>query len=91
MELMTAPSIAEQPTPKAKSSSGCLRPHIEVENLNLHIQNNHILKNINLAIPDKSITCIIGPSGCGKTTLLRTFNRLHDGSVDVNNLTAYLD
>lgn len=49
-----------------------------VENLNVYIKNNHILKDINLSIPDKKITCIIGPSGCGKSTLLKTFNRLID-------------
>jgi phosphate transport system ATP-binding protein len=42
----------------------------------VHIGNKHILKNINVEIPDKKITCIIGPSGCGKTTLFKTFNRL---------------
>ncbi|HKR03288.1 MAG TPA: ATP-binding cassette domain-containing protein, partial [Bacteroidia bacterium] len=50
--------------------------HISVKNLNVHIGNKHILKNINVEIPDKKITCIIGPSGCGKTTLFKTFNRL---------------
>lgn len=59
------------------------KPHIIVENLNIYIQDNHVLRNINLAIPDKKITCIIGPSGCGKTTLLRSFNRLHDDSTEV--------
>jgi phosphate transport system ATP-binding protein len=57
--------------------------HLVVNNLNVYIHHQHILKNINLTIPDKSITCIIGPSGCGKTTLLRTFNRLHDDSPEV--------
>lgn len=57
--------------------------HISVRNLNVFIQKNHILRNINLEIPDKKITCIIGPSGCGKTTLLKTFNRLLDPSVDI--------
>ena len=56
---------------------------IKVRDLNVHIQKNHILKNINLDIPDKAITCIIGPSGCGKTTLLKTFNRLLESSLDV--------
>lgn len=51
---------------------------IEVENLNIFIQHNHILKDINIKIPDRKITCIIGPSGCGKSTLLKTFNRLID-------------
>jgi phosphate transport system ATP-binding protein len=48
------------------------------ENINVYIKNNHILKNVNLKIPEKKITCIIGPSGCGKSTLLKTFNRLID-------------
>ena len=58
-------------------------PHISVRDLNVYIQKNHILKNVNLDIPNKAITCIIGPSGCGKTTLLKTFNRLIDQSIDV--------
>jgi len=51
---------------------------IRIENLDVYIEDQHILKNINVAIPEKSITCIIGPSGCGKTTLLKTLNRMHD-------------
>lgn len=59
------------------------KPHIRVRNLNVHLTKNHILKNVNLDIPDKAITCIIGPSGCGKTTLLKTFNRLLQNSPEV--------
>jgi phosphate transport system ATP-binding protein len=59
------------------------QPHIRVRNLNVHIQTNHILKNINIDIPNKAITCIMGPSGCGKTTLLKTFNCLLEKSTDV--------
>ncbi len=51
---------------------------IETQNLNIYIKGNHILKNVNITLPEKQITCIIGPSGCGKTTLLRTLNRLID-------------
>ena len=58
-------------------------PHISVRNLNVYLSENHILKNVSLDIPDKAITCIIGPSGCGKTTLLKTFNRLLQNSIDV--------
>ena len=60
-----------------------IKPHIVAEDLNIYIQENHILKNINFSIPNKKITCIIGPSGCGKTTLLRSLNRLHDDSAEV--------
>jgi phosphate transport system ATP-binding protein len=59
------------------------RAHISVQDLNVHIGGNHILKDLNIDIPNKSVTSIIGPSGCGKTTLLKTFNRLHDTAADV--------
>ncbi len=51
---------------------------ISIRDLNIHIGDAHILKNVSATIPKNKITCIIGPSGCGKTTLLRTFNRLID-------------
>jgi phosphate transport system ATP-binding protein len=56
---------------------------ISLENLNVYIQDNHILQDVNLTIPEKSITCIIGPSGCGKSTLLKTLNRMHDETPEV--------
>lgn len=37
-----------------------------------------VLDNLNLEVPDRSVTAIIGPSGCGKTTLLRCFNRMNE-------------
>src|SRR3954471_24477999 len=58
-------------------------PLISVQNLNVYYGDNHVLKNININIPDKKVTSFIGPSGCGKTTLLKTFNRLHDSSAEV--------
>ena len=39
---------------------------------------NKALKNINIAIPERSITALIGPSGCGKSTFLKTLNRMND-------------
>lgn len=60
---------------------------IEVQNLNVHIGATHILKNVNLTIPNHAITCIIGPSGCGKSTLLRSFNRLLE-STDKTKITG---
>jgi len=56
---------------------------VKIENLNISIGKNHILKNINATIPEKAITVIIGPSGCGKTTLLKSLNRLIDLNPDV--------
>lgn len=56
---------------------------IEVQNLNVYIKDNHILKDINVTLPERQITCVIGPSGCGKSTLLRTLNRLIDSTEGV--------
>lgn len=64
-------------------TNGNDRSNIEVENLNVSIQGNHILKNVSTTIPDKKITCIIGPSGCGKSTLLKSLNRLLDNNEQV--------
>ncbi|MEY4037764.1 MAG: hypothetical protein RIR67_74 [Bacteroidota bacterium] len=60
-----------------------IQPHISIQDLNVHIGDNHILKNINIDFPDKKVTSLIGPSGCGKTTLLKTMNRLLDRQNDV--------
>jgi phosphate transport system ATP-binding protein len=51
---------------------------ISIRDLNFYIGKQHILKNINVDIPEKKITVILGPSGCGKTTLLKCMNRLTD-------------
>ncbi|MGM1427828.1 phosphate ABC transporter ATP-binding protein [Sphingobacterium lactis] len=58
-------------------------PHIQIRDLHVHVEGQHILKGINLEIPNNCITSIIGPSGCGKTTLLKTLNRLMDDSAEV--------
>lgn len=48
------------------------------KNLNLWYGKTHALKNVNITIPEKSITAFIGPSGCGKSTFLKTLNRMND-------------
>ena len=53
-------------------------PIITVSNLNLWYGQTQALKNINIDIPEKSITALIGPSGCGKSTFLKTLNRMND-------------
>lgn len=59
------------------------RPQIITENLHVRFGRLHVLRGINMEIPEKRITAIIGPSGCGKTTLLRCFSRLVDLTEDV--------
>ena len=49
------------------------------------------LKNINIEIPERSITALIGPSGCGKSTFLKTLNRMNDliPSVRIEGTVTY--
>lgn len=49
-----------------------------VKDLCLWYGKTQALKNINLEIPETSITALIGPSGCGKSTFLKTLNRMND-------------
>ena len=51
---------------------------ISVKNLNLWYGAHQALYDINLDIPEKSITALIGPSGCGKSTFLKTLDRMND-------------
>ena len=51
---------------------------ISVKNLNLWYGAHQALHDVNLDIPEKSITTLIGPSGCGKSTFLKTLDRMND-------------
>lgn len=70
---------------------------IHIKKLNLFYGNYHALKDVDLTIPEKTITSFIGPSGCGKSTLLRTLNRMNDmipgtkivGSIQINGKEIY--
>ena len=55
----------------------------------------HVLKGINLQLPERKITVILGRSGCGKTTLLRIVGGLEQAdsgeiNFDENHKTAYV-
>ena len=56
---------------------------ITVQDLCLWYGSHQALKDINIDIPEKSITALIGPSGCGKSTFLKTLNRMNDLIPDV--------
>ena len=74
-----------------------MREIMKAENLNLWYGETHALKDINIEIPEKSITALIGPSGCGKSTFLKTLNRMNDlipivkitGEVSYENKNIY--
>jgi ABC-type cobalamin/Fe3+-siderophores transport system ATPase subunit len=49
---------------------------IKLENITSGYNRTEIIKDINIAFEEGSITSIIGKNGCGKTTLLRTASNL---------------
>ena len=57
---------------------------VDIEGVNLSYGDNHVLKNVDLAIKPGEFFAFLGPSGCGKTTLLRLiagFNQADTGRV----------
>ena len=67
--LSTDLNVADTAVEKAK---------IEVKNVNFYYGQTKALKDINLSLPERSVTAFIGPSGCGKSTLLRVLNRIYE-------------
>jgi phosphate transport system ATP-binding protein len=73
------------------------RPCLVASELNAYFGDLRAVKDVNIALNDRSVTAIIGPSGCGKSTLLRCFNRLHEtvptaritGSVTLDGEPVY--
>ena len=52
---------------------------LTIENLNIwYSQNNNVIKNLSLEIPENQIIGLIGLNGTGKTTLFNTICGIHD-------------
>lgn len=72
-------------------------PVMEIEGLAVAFGGQRAIADIDLRIPEKTITSLIGPSGSGKTTLLRALNRMHDrtpgsqvtGKVTLGDIDVY--
>jgi ABC-2 type transport system ATP-binding protein len=71
-----------------EKNSPCLdNPHcIVVRNVNKSFGKNHVLKDINLEIPNGHIYGLLGPSGCGKTTLVKIIA----GILEANSGETYV-
>ena len=66
---------------------------LTVSGLNVYYGESHILRNVDLHIPEGQMVCLIGRNGVGKTTFLKTIIGLlqqKSGSVDFEG-TALLD
>lgn len=59
------------PLPKPNS------PELNIKNLNLHLDQSQVLKNINLHIKPGEKIGIVGGSGAGKSTFVQVLLRLH--------------
>ena len=66
---------------------------LSVKDLCLWYGSHQALKDINIEIPEKSITALIGPSGCGKSTFLKTLDRMNDliPGVKITGSVCYKD
>lgn len=63
---------------------------LKLENINVSLNQKHILDSINLQINDDEFISVLGPSGCGKSTLLKTicgFVPHQTGSILNNNVS----
>lgn len=68
--------------------------NIEFKDVTFRYYNTDVLKKINAAFPEKSITALVGPSGSGKTTITNLIARFWDvdsgeimiGGINIKNM-----
>ncbi len=72
--------VAEQLTELDRTVGNvrCENPYVVAEDVNVHYDDNHAIKNVTLEVGKKEVIALIGPSGCGKSTFLRCLNRMND-------------
>ena len=65
--------------PKDSGSKEMQNHDVSIENLSFeYVENEPVLKNINLNIPKGSSLAVVGPTGSGKSTLVRLLTRQYD-------------
>jgi len=64
---------------------------LQATDVSVHYGDFLAVRDVNMTVPEHTITAMIGPSGCGKSTMLRTFNRMNDliPSARVSGTVAY--
>ena len=66
-----------------------LEPHIRFHDMTLVMDDNAVLKNINIDIPYGKKVGIVGETGSGKSMLLKSLVRIHDvtsGEITINDM-----
>ena len=89
--IIAPPIVKPQPEIASKPMK------VIAQNVNVHYGTKHALKDVSVAILDRSVTAFIGPSGCGKSTFLRCINRMNDtiaickvtGKIEIDRQDIY--
>jgi glutamate transport system ATP-binding protein len=66
-----------------------MQPLVELEHVNKHYGDLHVLNDINVSVPKGQVVVVIGPSGSGKSTFCRAINRLEtidDGEIRIDGV-----
>ncbi|MGM1030088.1 MAG: amino acid ABC transporter ATP-binding protein [Actinomycetota bacterium] len=66
-----------------------MQPLVELDHVNKHYGDLHVLNDINVAVPKGQVVVVIGPSGSGKSTFCRAINRLEtidDGEIRIDGV-----
>ena len=62
--------------PVAVGGSAASNARLTASNLTIGYGQRTVASELNLQIPEGSLTVIVGPNACGKSTLLRALSRL---------------
>ena len=65
-------------------------PMVRMASVDKHFGELHVLRDINLEVPQGQVVVVLGPSGSGKSTLCRTINRLEpidSGVIEIDGKT----
>ncbi len=66
-----------------------MQPLVELDHVNKHYGDLHVLNDINVSVPKGQVVVVIGPSGSGKSTFCRAINRLEtidDGEIRIDGV-----
>ena len=72
------PHIPRMVVPQRKPETEQAELKMRVAGLKAWFGEKQALHDIDLDVPDRTVTALIGPSGCGKSTLVRCLNRMHE-------------
>lgn len=77
------PTTLTRPTATVhERASGAADPVMTARDVSIFYGTHRAVRDVDLDVPERSITAIIGPSGCGKSTFLRSLNRMNETVAD---------